>query len=149
MKTFDFDSTIKNFNILTGEIVLRLDFPTPEILKEFEKYSKQPGKLFRFTSPVLVEQISYTENQRKCWYGSIAEILKTKNTVPSPTNIKIYDTKMRESIFPVKYFQLDGKDEPYVPEMKELSTEEMGNCIEVLHSRHPNINWDKWKEMVK
>jgi hypothetical protein len=142
MGTLTYMGTIENIDINKSVLTIKMDFITPEVMENLLKYTSEK-KLFKFSFAGAYPD-KHTYEQQKCWYGSISEILKNKTIFPSPENIKLYDESMRRSIFPARKGMLDGQEIVYVPQMKDLSEEEMNECINILHSRHPQVDWEKF-----
>jgi len=139
--SIDFSASLKGFNPENQELILTVNFITPEILGNLEQLYED-NDLIRVS---LKGKVRKTKQyfQQKAWYGSLALILKRLKVELSKETLGILDDDLRGSIFPVKYTEY-GQDNnvPYVPRMRDLSFEEMRDCIIKLHERYEYLEID-------
>jgi len=139
-----------SFNPNTGDIHFRENFLTPELINVYEdlvKYEKPIKHSFKSVKPFRSKTY---QQQKKFWVDS-HKILKAQKININTENMNIYYRFIKENIFPVKYvdfgFDENGRTKrmPYVPEMKELTWDEMDKVINDLHEYYDylGIDWDK------
>lgn len=144
MKNVDFIGKPISIDYNENTIKFSFDFIDPEKFSSIEEIIAK-----NYFSKV---KISYNETnivsyaKIKCWYGSIATILRERKIVPTPQAVSVLDKRFRETIFPVKYIDV-GLDEmiPDVPRIHDLTDEEFGEAINTLHERHSYIDWESYK----
>lgn len=128
----DILSTIKSFNISNDELVLKLEFITPEILDFLEQ--NKSDRILKWKIKYIAKK-SWTTALRKCWYGSLKLIMiadeQDKNEL-NGRSLEEFDEDMRLSLFPID----ENKNPPKPKRMKQLDEETGKRIIEKLHSRY-------------
>lgn len=139
---FDLIGRNLKINPNSWTVSIDLEFLDPDILSMLEETEKNQGTTIKF-SLSTIDKKSSTYEQQRYWYWAISEILKEKKLPTSPANIRTYDEKMRRSIFPVKWVDLgEPRLEPDVARMKDLSVDQLSECITKLKDRHKTVNWE-------
>jgi len=125
-------------------IGIRVAFLTPQIQKNLEELFVS-NKLIKFTFNSIQSSRSKTYEQQKKFWVDVNKILRKMSVPVTSENSNILYDNIKRNIFPVKYVDFGEINRlPYVPEMKELTIEEMSGVINKLHDQYAylKINWE-------
>lgn len=139
-----------SFNPETNSLYFKLDFVDAELLKEIEtllqhsypiKISFKPIKPFR----------SKTYKQQCQFWVDFGKVLKAQEIVKTEEVTETLYRHIRETIFPCRQIIIgygennDPIYDYYVPNMKDLSMEEMKNVIVTFREKYSylQIDWEK------
>ncbi len=128
---------VSAYDIDTNKITLILSFVTPDILDEIESKITQQNICEFLWKPKYKKTTQY--HQQKCWYGSLALILKAQEVQLTKEVLHTEDLEQRESIFPVVEYERLGKIKCRPKRMSECSFNEMQQNIETLHRRNQHF----------
>lgn len=132
----------------TNILQIQLSFITPEDQEKLE-YGVLEKQDHKFKHRIK-RTSSVSEQQRKCWYGSLRTIVIESELMPTAERLRKFDETMRKRCFPAHEIDLGDLDEGneediFVPKsMTEMSHEEMGGVIQSLHDLYDFIDWSKY-----
>ena len=139
-------SKILNLDLENHELLLKIEFITPELLIQLEEFFKKQNDIKVSVKSFTIDSI--TDKQRKAWYASLKTILQHYEIIPSGENMDYFDRRMREKFFPIAKIDigiLDKNDAPPEPKrMKEMSMREMNRALMRLWEMYDIVNWSEF-----
>jgi len=132
-----FMGQIESVDASRSRISIDLMFLTPEQLFDLEKAFENDLNVtvtIKFPS-----KDKKTFKQQKKWYVTLREILKANNIFITAERMSMLDEALRRSCFPCKFVNFEDTKIPYVPNMRELTMDEMSDAIQKLLERYDYI----------
>lgn len=138
------------FDPKTNIISHKLDFVDDKLLKEIEnllQYSYPTKVSFKTVKPFR----SKTYKQQCQFWVDFGKVLKAQNIDKTAEVCEVLYDHIKRTIFPCRKILIgyDDNNTPkfdyYVPEMKDLSIEQMAKVIESFREKYNylNIDWDR------
>jgi hypothetical protein len=134
MAKLKMEGKLLNYNNNNNILSIKLDVLDPDLQENLEYILENYDKYLKMTINYNIKD-SIKDQLRKKWYASIKTILMYNDIVPNSENMKEYDVELRESIFPVKDSELLQPKR-----MRDMTTEELQNSINILIQRYPECN---------
>lgn len=128
---------IISYDEKNNNITLNLSFLTPEIIEEIKDSIEKKNK--GWIGWINKYRETKQHFQQRCWYGSLALILKAQGEVVTKESLHIEDIEQRDSIFPVVSYIRNSKERYRPKRMSECTFDEMQRNIDILHKRHQHL----------
>jgi hypothetical protein len=139
----DFLASIKSLNFETNSVVLSLDYLTPELVEELQNLFEKADSIKHTFKSVKADRPLSHQQRKQFWVDHHKIMVALQIPITKENSKTFYYDVVKPNIFPVRYRSLGDHQYPYIPEMKELTVEDMTDVIQRQRDfyEYLNINW--------